>query len=487
MADDLHHKTAWELSAALESRSLSAVELMKSLIARTEALDSSLHPFIAYDGDYAIRQAEESDRRRKESKSLGPLDGIPVAIKDNMSVRGWPLTCGSRMLEGYVSPWDCHVVSRLREAGAVLFGRTNMDEFAMGSSTENSAFFTTANPWDRSRVPGGSSGGSACAVASGMVPLAIGTDTGGSIRQPAALCGIAGLKPSYGRVSRSGITAFASSLDQAGPMARCVRDVAILLRAIAGRDRHDSTSSPLPVANYADALGRKRNWTIAVPEEIFSAGIDGAVEGAVRKAIEFYGANGCTIKSVRLPDSAVAIGAYYVTATAEAFSNLSRFDGIRYGHRSKSAKDTLEIYAKSRGEGFGEEVKRRIMLGAFVLSGGYYDAYYGRAQKARNFIGRAFDAIFESSDLVLTPTSPTTAFPIGEKSNDPLAMYLSDIYTVSINLARLPAISIGCGFSQQNLPIGLQLIGKPFGEEDLLAAAHFFESHHDFHSKHPAL
>ena len=485
MLGELHYLGVEELSDALASGSLSAVELMESLIARTRSIGESLRPFIGYDGEYALRQAEESDMRRKQSKSLGPLDGIPVTIKDNMSVCGWPLTCASRMLEGYVSPYDSHVIERLRSAGAVLWGRSNMDEFAMGSSTENSAFFTTANPWDIGRVPGGSSGGSACAVAAGLAPLALGTDTGGSIRQPAALCGIVGLKPTYGRVSRYGITAFASSLDQVGPMGRSVRDVATLLGAIGGGDRHDSTASRLPVPDYAASIDRRKNWTIAVPEEAFSGGLEGDVEKAVRLAIEFYRSNGCTIRSVHLPALDVAIGAYYVTATAEAFSNLARFDGIRYGHRSQSARDTLEIYAKSRGEGFGEEVKRRIMLGAFVLSGGYYDAYYGRAQKTRSHISRAFGDIFQKADLVLTPTSPTVAFPFGTKSSDPLTMYLSDIYTVSVNLAGLPAISIPCGFSRQNLPIGLQLIGKPFCEEDLLAAAHLFESCHDFHCRHP--
>ncbi|MDR0678936.1 MAG: Asp-tRNA(Asn)/Glu-tRNA(Gln) amidotransferase subunit GatA [Puniceicoccales bacterium] len=483
-----YYLTVERLSALLEAGELTAAELMKSLLERTDALDEGLRAFIAYDGEEALRQAEESDRRRKEGKSLGPLDGIPVAIKDFISVRGWPLSCGSRMLEGYVSPYDAWVIDRLRAVGAVLWGRTNLDEFAMGSSTETSAFGPTANPWDRRFVPGGSSGGSACAVAAGLAPLALGTDTGGSVRQPAAFCGIVGLKPTYGRVSRYGVTAFASSLDQVGPFGRSVWDVATLLGAIAGRDPHDSTSVPLPVPDYANALGGQRNWNIGISEQFFAAGLNDEVKSAVRRAIDFFENAGCPIRSVSFPNLDICIGDYYVIATAEAFSNLSRFDGVRYGHRAAGVRDVGELYARSRGEGFGAEVKRRILLGAFVLSGGYHEAYYGRAQRVRTLIRRSFEEIFQSVDFLLTPTAPTVAFPLDDRGHkDPLAMYLSDVYTVPVTLAGLPAISLPCGFSREGLPIGLQLIGTPYRESDLLAAAHFFERSHDFYDRHPTL
>ncbi|MDR1436433.1 MAG: Asp-tRNA(Asn)/Glu-tRNA(Gln) amidotransferase subunit GatA [Puniceicoccales bacterium] len=483
----LHYETAERLSAALASRTICSVELVESLLGRARTIDGKLRAFIALDGADALRQAVESDRRRERGAALGPLDGVAVSIKDNMSVRRWPMSCGSRMLDGYVSPYDCHVVERLRAAGAIIFGRTNMDEFAMGSSTENSAFFGTANPWDLGRVPGGSSGGSACAVAAGLAPLALGTDTGGSVRQPAAFCAAVGLKPTYGRVSRYGVTAFASSLDQVGPMGRSVWDVAALLGAIAGLDRRDSTSSPLAVPDYTVALGRERRWKIAVPREVFSDGLDGDVRDGLRRAVDFFAGAGCEILDVSMPAMDISIGAYYITATAEAFSNLSRFDGIRYGHRSKVAGTVGEVYAKSRGEGFGAEVKRRIMLGAFVLSGGYHEAYYGRAQRARVHISNGFGEIFRNCDFIATPTAPTVPFPVGAKTQDPLAMYLSDIYTVSVNLVGLPAISVCCGFSPQGLPMGLQLIAKPFHEEELLAAAAFFERNHDFCRRHPKI
>jgi aspartyl-tRNA(Asn)/glutamyl-tRNA(Gln) amidotransferase subunit A len=370
-----------------------------------------------------------------------------------------------------------------------VWGRLNMDEFAMGSSTENSAFHATSNPWDLTRVPGGSSGGPAAAVAAGEAPLALGSDTGGSIRQPASLCGVVGLKPTYGRVSRYGLVAFASSLDQIGPFARTVEDAALLLGAIAGHDPLDSTSYQTPVPDYRAELRRRAGpWKLGVPKEYFGAGLDAEVGGAVKAAIEFYRAAGCEIREVSLPLAAdYAIAAYYIIATAECSSNLARYDGIRYGHRSKDATDAIDIYFKSRAEGFGAEVKRRIILGTYVLSSGYYDAYYLRAQKVRTLIRDDFRRAFREVDALLAPVSPTAAFKQGEKSSDPLAMYLSDIYTISVNLAGLPGISVPCGFTRAGLPIGLQIIGQPFQEAGLLAIAQAYEQAHDWHTKHPAL
>jgi aspartyl-tRNA(Asn)/glutamyl-tRNA(Gln) amidotransferase subunit A len=406
-----------------------------------------------------------------------------------IAVEGQPLTCSSKMLANFVSPYDATVTSKLKAAGAIPFGRLNMDEFAMGSSTENSAFGPTANPWDLTRVPGGSSGGSAAAVAAGELPLALGSDTGGSIRQPAALCGIVGLKPTYGLVSRYGLAAYASSLDQIGTMAHTVEDAAMLLGVIAGHDPRDSTSFKAEVPDYRAALAAKPGpWRLGVPREFFGAGLDPEIGAAVKQAIEFYRSQGCEIKEVSLPLAAEhAIAVYYLIATAEASSNLARYDGIRYGHRSAAAKDAIDIYAKSRAEGFGAEVKRRIILGTHVLSSGYYDAYYLRAQKVRTLIRNEFTAVLRDCDALLSPTSPVPAFRLGEKSADPLAMYLTDIYTISVNLAGLPAISIPGGFTGAGLPIGLQLIGRPFQEANLLAVAHAYESAHEWHAKHPVL
>lgn len=487
MANELITRTAAELSRLLDQKEVSSRELAEVFIARTEAVDGRVKAFNSRDADRTLQEAEASDARRAKGESRGPLDGIPVAIKDNIAVKDQPLTCSSRMLANFVSPYDAHVIERLRAAGGVLWGRLNLDEFAMGSSTENSAFHTTCNPWDLERVPGGSSGGSAACVAAREAPIALGSDTGGSIRQPAAFCGVVGVKPTYGLVSRYGLVAFASSLDQIGPFSRTVEDAALLLEVVAGHDSRDSTSYPAEIPNYRDALKRDEGpWTIGIPKEYFIEGLDPEVSEAVQKAIRFYESQGCTIKEVSLPHTELAIPVYYILATAEASSNLARYDGIRYGHRSKAGKDAVDLYFKSRAEGFGPEVKRRIILGTYVLSSGYYDAYYLRAQKVRSLIRRDFMEAFASVDVLLTPTTPSVAFKAGEKS-DPLSMYLNDIFTINANLAGLPALSLPCGFNRQGLPIGFQLIGQPFAETRMLAVAHRFEQAHDYWKKSPSL
>lgn len=486
---ELWQRTATDLAALLDAGKLSSVELMTALLARQSAVESRVRAFTSHDPADALAQARAADERRAAGRSRGPLDGLPVALKDVIAVAGQPLTCSSRMLADYVSPYDATVTERLRAAGAVLWGRLNMDEFAMGSSTENSAFGPTANPWDLTRVPGGSSGGCAAAVAAGSVPLSLGSDTGGSIRQPAALCGVVGLKPTYGLVSRYGLAAYASSLDQIGPLARSVDDVALLLGAIAGHDPRDSTSLAGAAPDLgAGAVPRERPWRIGVPREFFGDGLDPEVAAAVQSAIGFYRAEGCTVTEVSLPRAAeAAVAAYYIIATAEASSNLARYDGVRYGHRSREAADMTDLYFRSRAEGFGPEVKRRIILGTYVLSSGYYDAYYLRAQKVRTLIRDEFAAALRGVDVLLSPTSPVPAFRLGEKTADPLAMYLTDIYTISVNLAGLPALSLPCGFTAAGLPIGLQLIGRPRGEPDLLALARSYEQAHEWAQRHPAL
>ncbi|HEY4885204.1 MAG TPA: Asp-tRNA(Asn)/Glu-tRNA(Gln) amidotransferase subunit GatA [Myxococcales bacterium] len=460
---------------AIASGAVSPEALLEASLARIRALDGRLHAFLRLTENEARTAAKAATQRRASGKSLGPLDGVPVALKDIFCMEGVETTCGSKILRGYAPPYDATVVRRLKQAGAVIVGKLNMDEFAMGSSTENSAYGPTRNPWDLTRTPGGSSGGSATAVAARLVPGALGTDTGGSIRQPAALVGCAGLKPTYGRVSRFGVIAFASSLDQVGPFAQDVRGVAHLLAAIAGHDPNDQTSSSRPVPDYAAGLDQGvRGLRIGVPREYFGEGLAPEVEKAVRAGIERLRAAGGEVREISLPNSPHAIATYYIVATAEASSNLARYDGVRYGHRAK-ASQLLEMYEKTRAEGFGAEVKRRIMLGTYVLSAGYYDAYYLRAQKVRALIRRDFDQAFASVDAIVSPTSPTTAFKLGEKMDDPLAMYLSDVYTVPANLAGLPGISVPCGFDSKGLPVGLQLIGKPFDEETLLRIAHAAE------------
>jgi aspartyl-tRNA(Asn)/glutamyl-tRNA(Gln) amidotransferase subunit A len=462
-----------EMSRALERGEARPSAILEECLSRTARLDGKVHAFLRLTEAEARAAARAADERRARKAPLSPLDGVPMGLKDLFCQEGVETTAGSRILAGYHPPYDATVVRKLREAGAVLVGKLNMDEFAMGSSTENSAYGPTRNPWDLERTPGGSSGGSAAAVAARFVPGTLGTDTGGSIRQPAALVGCVGLKPTYGRVSRYGVVAFASSLDQVGPFAQDVRGVALVLRAIAGRDPNDQTSSLRPVPDYDADLERKvGGLTIGVPKEYFGEGLDPAVEKSVRAGIAALESEGCTVRPISLPNSPHAIATYYLVATAEASSNLARYDGIRYGRRAPSRGSLLELYEKTRAAGFGAEVKRRILLGTYALSAGYYDAYYLRAQKVRALIRRDFDQAFAAGvDAVVSPTSPWAAFRLGEKVDDPLAMYLNDIYTVPVNLAGLPGISVPSGFTQGGLPIGMQLVGRPFEEATLLRLA----------------
>ena len=486
---DLYFKTISELAALLAAGQTTSVAITQAVIDRTAAVDGQVRAFLSSDADDALAQAQASDQRRAAGTILGPLDGIPIGIKDTLAVKDQPLRCASKMLQNYVSPFDATCIVKLREAGAVIWGRLNMDEFAMGSSTENSAYHTTCNPWDLDTIPGGSSGGSAAAMAAGEAIATLGTDTGGSIRQPAALCGVVGMKPTYGLISRYGLVAFASSLDQVGPFARTVEDAALLLQAMLGKDPLDSTSiAPQGDTNYAAALKEKKGpWKLGVPREFFAEGIDPEVKANIEQAIDWYKSQGCEIVDISLPHSELAVPVYYIVATAEASSNLARFDGVRYSHRSEEAKDALSLFTKSRGEGFGDEVKRRIILGTYVLSSGYYDAYYLRAQKVRRLILGDFESAFEQVDAILTPTSPTPAFKRGERADDPLAMSLREIYTISVNLAGLPAISVPSGFTESGLPIGLQVIGKAFGEAEMFAVANAFEKAHDYAQQTPKL
>ena len=488
MPEALHEKTAAALAAALEAGETSAVEVAQAFISRTDEVDEKVHAFLHRDDEDFLEQAKASDERRSKGETLGPLDGVPVALKDVISHKGQPLTAASRILENYVSPYDATTTVKLKEAGALVWGRLNLDEFAMGSSTENSAFGPTNNPWNLSCVPGGSSGGSAAAVAARQAPLTLGSDTGGSIRQPASLCGVVGMKPTYGMVSRYGLAAFASSLDQIGPFAQTVEDAAILLGVISGHDPLDSTSYPSEIPDYHGALGQKRGpWKLGLPKEFFGEGMDDDVRRLVDEAIDFYRSEGHELVEISLPQTELAVPVYYVIATAEASSNLARYDGIRYTHRSERTENAIDVYAKSRGEGFGEEVKRRCILGAYALSSGYYDAYYLRAQKTRTLIRRDFEQAFGQVDAILTPTSPTPAFKQGERNEDPIAMYLSDIFTISVNLAGIPGISVPCGFTKDGLPVGLQVIGQAFKEADLLAVAHAYDSVHQFGRQSPEL
>lgn len=486
----LNYLTISELADKLTRREVSAVEVARACLHRVGAIDSQLKAFISLDEADMLAQAEAADKVLATGKSKDrPLLGIPIAVKDVLAVRGQPLGCASKILEGFVSPFDATVVEKLREAGAVLFGRLNMDEFAMGSSTENSAMGPTRNPWDLTRVPGGSSGGSAAAVAAGECLAALGSDTGGSIRQPASFCGCVGLKPTYGRVSRYGLVAYASSLDQIGPLTRSVEDAAMLLGVLSGWDRRDSTSVRHDVPDYRAALsGDLRGLKLGLPREYLVAGLDPEVEGATRTAVNTLRELGAEVVEISLPHTDYAVAAYYIIATAEASANLARFDGVRYGKRVPGP-DVLETYARTRGAGFGPEVKRRIILGTYVLSSGYYDAYYMRAQKVRTLIRQDFLQAFVKVDAILTPTSPMPAFKVGEKINDPLQMYLTDICTLSCNLAGICGISVPCGFTagQPKLPIGLQVLGKPFGEETILRVSHAYEQATRFGRERPPL
>jgi len=481
-------KTATELLALQDSKSIRAVEITEAFLAAIRRREPTLQAFLHVDEAAAIEQAKAVDAKREAGQPLGALAGIPVAVKDVLCVKGVRTTAGSRILENFHPPYHAHAIERLLAADAVLIGKTNMDEFAMGSSTENSAYRKTRNPWNPDCIPGGSSGGSAAAVAGGEAPLSLGTDTGGSIRQPAALCGIVGMKPTYGRVSRYGLIAFASSLDQIGPFARTVEDAARLLEAVAGHDPRDSTSVNRPVPAYTRSVNQPvRGLRIGVPKEFFGDGLDVEVGAAVQTALKEYEKLGATLVDVSLPHSPYALAAYYIVAPAEASSNLARFDGMHYGHRTKRKADLIGTYSQSRGEGFGPEVKRRIMIGTYVLSSGYKDAYYVKALQVRRLVKQDFDRAFERCDVIMGPTTPTAAFPLGAKQDDPLAMYLSDVYTVSCNLAGLPGLSLPCGFTANGLPIGLQLLAAPFEEENLFRIARMYESVADWSARRPAL
>ena len=435
-----------------------------------------------------VRRRQEADKRLKAKEFTSPLLGIPVAIKDNMCTEGIATTCASKILANFVPPYDATVVGKLKQAGAVLCGKPNMDEFAMGSSTENSGYFTTRNPWDLTRIPGGSSGGSAAAVAADECIGSLGSDTGGSIRQPAACCGVVGLKPTYGRVSRFGLVAFASSLDQIGPITKDVTDAALLMNVIGGHDSRDSTSANIAMPDLTKALKKDmKGLTVGLPKEYFIEGMDPEVDHAVREAVKILEGLGAKVTEVSLPHTKYAVATYYILATSEASSNLARYDGVKYGYRAAGPKDLLDMYMRSRDEGFGPEVKRRIMLGTYALSAGYYDAYYKKGQQVRTLIKRDFDEAFKKVDVIATPTAPTAAFKIGEKSADPLQMYLSDIFTISVNLAGIPGISIPCGFTSSNLPIGLQILGRHFDEESVLHAAYAYEQATEWHLRKPKL
>lgn len=480
----MHHKTIAELARDLDAKKVSSVELAQHFIARIKKYDEKLNSFITLTEEEALRDAKAADEKRAQGQHH-PLLGIPFAHKDIFCTEGVKTSCGSKMLDNFISPYDATVVRQLKAAGIVNLGKTNMDEFAMGSSNETSYYGGVKNPWDLERVPGGSSGGSSAAVAAGLVPGSTGTDTGGSIRQPAALCGITGLKPTYGRVSRYGMIAFASSLDQGGPFARSVEDVALLMNAIAGFDERDSTSIDHPVPDYTKNLNEPlKGLRIGLPKEYFGEGLDNQVAQAIHAAIAEYEKMGATVHEISLPNTHLSCPAYYVIAPAECSSNLARYDGVRYGYRCKDPVDLMDLYKRSRGEGFGSEVKRRIMVGTYVLSAGYYDAYYIKAQKARRLIRDDFTTAFKDVDVILSPTTPTPAFKLGEKASDPLSMYLSDIYTIAVNLAGLPAISVPAGFVN-NLPIGMQLIGNLFGEEKILNVAHQYQQVTDWHKRLP--
>jgi aspartyl-tRNA(Asn)/glutamyl-tRNA(Gln) amidotransferase subunit A len=481
-------KTASELLTLQESGQVSAREITQSFLDAIVQHDPKIQAFVHLNAEDSLAQADAVDAKRRSGEKLGSLAGVPVAVKDVLCQKGTPTTCSSKILQNFIPPYDATVLAKLRAADAVLLGKTNMDEFAMGSSTENSAYQVTRNPWNTACIPGGSSGGSAAAVAACEAPLSLGTDTGGSIRQPAAVCGIVGLKPTYGRVSRYGMIAFASSLDQIGPFSHDVEDCARLLQAISGHDSRDSTSVDEPVPDYCRTLNEPiRGLKIGVPREFFGEGLDPEVESLVRDALQEYVRQGATLVDVSLPHSPYALAAYYIVAPAEASSNLARYDGMHYGHRTKQKTDLIATYARSRSEGFGDEVKRRIIIGTYVLSSGYSSKYYTKALKVRRLVKQDYDNALAHCDVIMGPTTPTAAFEIGSKSDDPLAMYLSDIYTVSCNLAGIPGLSIPCGFTRGGLPVGLQLLAAPFAEETMLRIARMYEAATDWHTRRPSL
>ncbi|MFW5864157.1 MAG: Asp-tRNA(Asn)/Glu-tRNA(Gln) amidotransferase subunit GatA [bacterium] len=485
---ELHVLGIREAAGKLQTGDATSREITQAVINRIEAVDDRIGAYLYVDREGALAAADAADQARKNGDKPSPLNGIPIAIKDNFCTRGMKTTCASHILENFTPPYDSHVVEQLRKVGAVIIGKTNLDEFAMGSSTENSGVKATANPWNLERIPGGSSGGSAAAVAADAATGALGSDTGGSIRQPASLCGVVGLKPTYGRVSRYGLVAYGSSLDQIGPLTKSVEDAALLLNGIGGHDERDSTSAQVDMEDFTRLLGQDiKGMKIGMPKECFGDGMDSdvaAVMDETRKTLESLGAE---LVEVSLPHSEYAVATYYLVATAEASSNLARYDGAQYGHRAKDTKNIIEMFSRTREEGFGAEVKRRIMLGTYVLSAGFYDAYYLKALKVRTLIKQDFEKAFEQADLIFTPVSPTPAFKKGEKMDDPLQMYLSDIYTISCNLAGLPGISVPAGFSGDGLPIGMQLLAPPFQEAPLLQAAHAFEKSCGLSDKRPTL
>jgi len=487
MADCLYLMTVHELHDLLKHRKVSAAETVRSVFDRIDAVEGSLNAYISLEREQALQQAREADNRIGRGQ-CGYMTGIPLAVKDILCTAGTATTCGSKMLQRFVPPYDATVIQKCREQSAVFIGKANMDEFAMGSSTETSFAGPVHNPWDPERVPGGSSGGSAAAVAADACIAALGTDTGGSIRQPASYCGVVGLKPTYGRVSRYGLIAYASSLDQIGPLTKDVRDAAIMLNCISGFDPLDSTSIDQAVPDYTRALVPDvKGMTIGMPDEYFAEGIDPEVDRAVRDAVAVLEKLGASVRQISLPHTDYAIAAYYLIAPAEASSNLARYDGVKYGYRSRHSTNLSEMYECSRSEGFGAEVKRRIMLGTYALSAGYYDAYYKKASQVRTLIRKDFEDAFSTCDLIVTPTAPAPPFRIGEKADDPLSMYLGDIFTVPLNLAGLPGISVPCGYTGAGLPVGLQIIGGLFGEEKLLQCAYCFEQHTDWHTRKPPL
>ena len=480
--------TAHQIKAKILSKEIRASDFIKIVFDRIKSLEPNIQAFITINEDEPIKKAIEIDKKIESNENVGLLAGLPVAVKDNICTKNLYTTCASKILETFIPPYDAFVVKRLREEDAIIIGKTNLDEFAMGSSTENSGFKITRNPWNLECVPGGSSGGSAAAVAADLSVLALGSETGGSVRQPAALCGVVGIKPTYGRVSRYGLVAFGSSLDQVGTVSKDVRDAALLLRVIAGYDLHDSTSVNVPVPDYLDRIDSGVDGLrIGIPKEYFTDAFNADVYKALKDALKIYQRLGAQVVDISLPHTEYAVAVYYIVANAEASSNLARYDGVRYGYRTSKPNGIIDMYCRTRSEGFGNEVKRRIMLGNYVLSSGYYDAYYLKASKVRNLIKIDFDVAFEKVDCIICPTSPVPAFKIGERANNPLEMYLSDIYTIPANLAGIPGISIPCGFSKEGLPIGMQILGKHFEEKKLLQIAYAFERETDFHVKKPVL